>query len=184
MKLILPSLAVGLAMCLYGQMLLGLLVSSLAVIILLKILERQLQARMITGIYHNDQLNSLRERFLDGAAVFLQQFTSVFFACMFWMTQGDLSMVTQAHWQTALRTALAAAAILQFLRQHPTSILLQGRVRAFVTSSLVVSTADRVVHPGHFGGQLTEALVTGMSAYGINLAIDGIYELILTLFSL
>ena len=63
---------------------------------------------------------------------------------------------------------------------------LPARLRAaapftFVITSLVVSSVDRCIHPGHFGGPLTEALLTGMSAYGLNLATDGAYELLVAL---
>ena len=83
------------------------------------------------------------------------------------------------------KTGLGAATILQIILQVPKlSPLMGGRWRAFIVTSLVVSSVDRCVHPSHFSGPWAEALATGMSAYGLNLAIDYAYELFLSLLKL
>ncbi|MCP9774037.1 hypothetical protein [Cyanobium sp. WAJ14-Wanaka] len=183
-KVVLP-IAAGLVLILFGQHLAGAFVMGITVIFGLRLLEQQFAERAVAGHHGNSPRDLIIVRSLDGAGTFLQQFTGSFFACMFWMTQGNLGLTTAAHWIAASQTGLAAAAILQIIQQVPQlSPLLKGRWRAFVVTSLVVSSVDRCIHPGHFGGPLTEALLTGMSAYGLNLAMDGGYEMFLALLKL
>ena len=185
MKNVVIPIAAGLVFILLGKPLVGALIMSITVIFGLRLLESQFTGQMISGEHFSRQQNPIGAYIIDTTGSFLQQFTGSFFACMFWMIQGDMSLVTTAHWITASQTGLAAAtvlqSILQVLRLSP---LMRGRWRAFVVTSLVVSSVDRCIHPGHFGVPLREALLTGVSAYGLNLATDGAYELFITLFKL
>lgn len=154
--------ATGLVLILFGHFLAGALCISIAAIFCLRLLERQFTEKLVFGGVASRQQNALVEHALDGIGTFLQQFTGSFFACVFWMTQGNLSLVTAAHWITATQTGLAAATVLQVIQQAPQlSALMSGRWRAFFTTSLVVTSVDRCLHPGHFGGPLTEAMLTG-----------------------
>jgi hypothetical protein len=185
MKTILIPIAAGLIFILFGKPLIGALVMSITVIFSLRLLERQFTERLVLHGHIGNQADSLGLYIVDAIGSFLQQFTGSFFACMFWMIQGDMSLVTTAHWITASQTGLAAATVLQSILQVPRlSPLMRGRWRAFLVTSLVVSSVDRCIHPGHFGVPLREALLTGVSAYGLNLATDGAYELFIALFRL
>jgi hypothetical protein len=185
MKKVVIPVAVGLIFFLLGKPLVGALIMSITVIFGLRLLERQFKTQLIQGRQANRQSNALIAYFADVAGSFLQLFTSSFFACMFWMVQGNLSLSSYAHWITATQTGLAAATVLQIILQVPRlSPLMRGQWRAFVVTSLVVSSVDRCIHPSHFGGPWTEALATGMSAYGINLAIGFAYRLFLALLKL
>lgn len=185
MKTFFIPIAAGLIFILLGKPLAGALIMSITVIFSLRLLERQFNERLIFDGQFNRQLNSLSAHIIDTSGSFLQQFTGSFFACMFWMTQGDMSLASPSHWITATQTGLAAATVLQIILQVPRlSPLMRNRWRAFIITSLVVSSVDRCIHLGHFGGPWTEALLTGMSAYGLNLATDGAYELFLALFKL
>lgn len=185
MKNVVIPIAAGLVFILLGKPLVGALIMSITVIFGLRLLESQFTGQMISGEHFSRQQNPIGAYIIDTTGSFLQQFTGSFFACMFWMTQGNMSLATPAHWITATQTGLAAATILQIILQVPKlSPLMNGRWRAFVVTSLVVSSVDRCIHPGHFGGPLTEALLTGMSAYGLNLAMDGAYEVFLALLKL
>jgi hypothetical protein len=185
MKNVVIPIATGLVLILLGKPLVGALVMSITVIFGLRILESQFTGQLISGGHLNRQQNPIGASIADTTGSFLQQFTGSFFACMFWMTQGNMSLVTPAHWIAATQTGLGAATILQIILQVPRlSPLMRGRWRAFLVTSLVVSSVDRCIHPGHFGGPITEALLTGMSAYGLNLAMDGAYELFLALLKL
>lgn len=185
MKTAVIAFALGSILILLGKPLTGALVMSITVIFSLRLLERQFTATLIQGREINRQQNALMVHFADTTGSFLQQFTSSFFACMFWMTQGDMSVASPAHWITATKTGLGAATVLQIILQVPKlSPLMSSQRRAFIVTSLVVSSIDRCIHPGHFGGPWAEALVTGMSAYGLNLAIDYAYELFLALLKL
>jgi hypothetical protein len=185
MKTAITAFAVGSVLILLGKPLTGVLIMSITVIFGLRLLEHQFTAQLIQGREINRRPNAFFMHFADTTGSFLQQFTNSFFACMFWMTQGDMSLVSPAHWITATKTGLGAATVLQIILQVPRlSPLMRGRWRAFIVTSLVISSVDRCIHPGHFGGPWAEALVTGMSAYGLNLAIDYAYELFLALLRL
>lgn len=185
MKTVVIPVAVGSILILLGKPLAGALIMSITVIFGLRLLERQFTARLAQGRQVDLRQNALFAHLADTAGSFLQLFTNSFFACMFWMTQGNLSLASPAHWSTATKTGLGAATILQIILQVPRlSPLMHGRWRAFIVTSLVVSSVDLCVHPGHFGGPWAEALVTGMSAYGLNLAIDYAYALFIALLKL
>ena len=185
MKTGIMAFALGWILILLGKPLSGALVMSITVIFSLRLLERQFTALLIQDREINRRQNALMVHFTDTTGSFLQQFTNAFFACMLWMTQGDMSVASPAHWIAATKTGLGAATILQIILQVPKlSPLMGGRWRAFIVTSLVVSSVDRCVHPSHFSGPWAEALATGMSAYGLNLAIDYTYELFLSLLKL
>jgi hypothetical protein len=185
MKAVVIPLAAGLIFIVLGKPLTGALIMSITMIFSLRLLERQFTERLVLQGHLNHQSDSLSLFIVDATGSFLQQFTGSFFACIFWMTQGNMSLATPAHWITATQTGLAAATVLQSILQVPRlSPLMRGRWRAFIVTSLVVSSVDRCIHPGHFGGPLREALLTGMSAYGLNLATDGAYELFIALLKL
>jgi len=183
-KLVIP-VAAGLAFILLGKPLVGALVMSITAIFCLRLLENQFSKQLISGGHLNRQQNPISAFIVNTTGSFLQRFTASFFSCMFWMTQGNLNLVTPAHWITATQTGLGAATILQIILQVPRlSPLMRGQWRTFIVTSLVVSSVDRCIHPGHFGGPVSEALLTGMSAYGLNLAIGVAYKLFLALLRL
>lgn len=185
MKTFAIPIAVGLILVLLGKPLVGVLIMSISAIFSLRLLERQFSERIVSSGQYNFQQNSLGLYIVDTAGSFLQQFTGSFFACMLWMTQGNMSLVSPAHWIAATQTGLGAATILQIILQVPKlSPVMRDRWRSFVVTSLVVSSVDRCIHPSHLGGPFTEALLTGISAYGLNLATDGAYELFITLFKI
>lgn len=185
MKKVVIPVAVGLVFILLGNPLAGALIMSVAVIFGLRLLERQFTAQVIQGRQAKSRPNALIASFADIAGSFLQLFASSFFACMFWMVQGNLSLASYVHWIKAAQTGLAAATVLQIILQVPRlSPLMRGQWRAFVVTSFVVSSVDRCIHPGHFGGPWTEALLTGMSAYGLSMAIGFAYKLFLSLLKL
>lgn len=182
MRTAIAPAAVGIILILLGHALAGAVFLSITAIFALRLLERQLAEKLAFDKAVSHQRNAIAEHALGGIGTFLQQFTGAFFACIFWMTQGNLSVVTIAHWITATQTGLGAATMLQIIQQvPPLSALMRGRWRAFVTTSIVVTSVDRCIHPGHFGSPLTEAILTGMTAYGLNLAMDGAYELFLAI---
>lgn len=181
---IVPAATGGL-LILAGHVLAGALFLSITGIFWLRLLERQFTEKLLFAGRTSRHSDAISERAIDGIGTFLQQFTGSFFACIFWMTQGNLGLVTAAHWITATQTGLGAAATLQIIQQAPRlSPLMKGRWRAFFVTSIVVTSVDRCIHPGHFGGPLVEALLTGMTAYGLNMTIDGAYEVFLALFKL
>jgi hypothetical protein len=182
MKTVFIPVIVGLIFILLGKPLAGALIMSFAIIFGLRLVERQFTEQLVPEWRSTKLYNPIFAHIIDATSSFLQQFTNSFFACMFWMTQGNMSIVSPPHWIKATQTGLGAAVILEIILQVPRlSFLMRNRWRSFLVTSIVVSSVDRCVHPGHFGGPFAEALLTGMTAYGINLAIDAAYELFLGL---
>ena len=85
-------------------------------------------------------------------------------ACLIMMTQGKLLAITLGHWVVALKTGfltgLMAVAVSIFGNQ-------QYQDNKYVVAGMVgflTAIADLIVHPTHFGGVYTEAIVTGIGA--------------------
>jgi hypothetical protein len=175
-RIIIP-LFFGIGMLISGQLFIGLIITAIGTIFLLRLLEEYLKDKAAKGHYSSDPRELLYERIIDSISFYSQQMTSVFFACMFWMVLGDLRLLTLEHWQVALHTALYGASVLTLIKISPAHPLLQSRLREFLVMSSVVAMIDQFVHPSHFGGPYTEAITTGLTAVGINMSIDGLFEL-------
>jgi hypothetical protein len=90
-------------------------------------------------------------------------------ACLLTMVQGNVLILGVGHWVVASQTGLAAG----FL----TSAALyasRGKGRWLVAGVLAVATAgvDYLVHPTAFGPVATEAIVTGVGAGALSLAVS------------
>lgn len=167
----------GIGMIGSGQYFLGVLALALGMISLLRLIEHSLRDK-------NAQEKSApgfglvsAEKIVRTLSFYSQQMSSVFFACMFWMVQGDLRLLTTEHWKVGFQTALLGSTILTLIEISPSKFLLAGRLREFVVTSLIISMVDHFVHPSHFGGPYAEAIATGLTAVGINMSIDGLFEL-------
>jgi hypothetical protein len=135
MKTVVIPIAAGLIFILLGKPLVGVLITSITVIFGLRLLERQFTEQLIYDGKFNRQQNPIGAHIVDTTGSFLQQFTNSFFACMFWMTQGNVSLASPAHWITASQTGLGSATVLQIILQVPRlSPLMRGRWRAFIVT--------------------------------------------------
>ena len=94
-------------------------------------------------------------------AQFLGHTTESACACAIVMVQGQLFLLSAAHWLVALQTGLLAGAISSML-------LAFGRApRPWVLSVMLgaaTAVADFIVHSGDLGDVLLEAVVTGVGA--------------------
>jgi len=94
--------------------------------------------------------------------IFLQRFREAWLACILCMVQGDLTVVSIGHALTAAKTgAIAGVAFVVC------SFWTKVKDNLWVTTWLVgvlTALADYLVHPTHFGGDWTEAVVTGVAA--------------------
>ena len=79
-------------------------------------------------------------------------------ACLFTMVQGNLLAVTASHLLTASQTGIIAGSVATL-----GLFLSKARNRWLIAGMLGVTTAvvDLFVHPGMFGAEATEAVVTG-----------------------
>lgn len=96
------------------------------------------------------------------AYLFMLRFREAWIACLTCMVKGDFSTLTISHALTAAKTgsiAGVAFVLLSFVKN------LKDNKWAIVWSvSVLTMVADYIVHPTHFGTELTEALTTGICA--------------------
>ncbi len=116
---------------------------------------------------------------LKKAAFFSQRLIAATFACAFWMTQGDLRLLTPRHWLIALQTAFFSATILMIISFTKFQLLQKGLLKKLVTTSVIVAIVDHFVHPSHFGGDYGEGLATGITTA----ALVGLIGLVMSAFS-
>jgi len=95
-------------------------------------------------------------------------------SCLIMMTQGNVLAITIGHWLTALKTGFltgimaVAVAIFGNQKMQDNKFVVAG-ITGFLTA-----IADLVIHPSHFGGANTEAIVTGIGAGLLCLALSQI----------
>lgn len=63
-----------------------------------------------------------------------------------------------------MKTAFFSSAILLIVSFSDAQVFLKTFTRKLVFTSVVVAIVDHFVHPGHFGGEYAEAIMTGMTA--------------------
>ena len=82
-------------------------------------------------------------------------------ACLFTMVQGNIFLLGLSHWLVASQTGIVAGIL-------ATLVLWFAKTTKPWVISLVLGSftavVDFFVHPGMFGGVLTEAIVTGIAA--------------------
>ena len=95
-------------------------------------------------------------------------------SCLIMMTQGNVLAITIAHWLTALKTGFltgimaVAVAVFGNQKMQDNKFVVSG-ITGFLTA-----IADLLIHPSHFGGANTEAIVTGIGAGLLCLALSQI----------
>ena len=99
----------------------------------------------------------------------VEKFCEAWTACLLTMVQGDVGALTFHHALVATKTgiimALSFCIALAFTKKQTTylDVLLTG---------VLTAVADLLVHPTHFGGATTEALVTGLGAAALALLMQ------------
>lgn len=104
--------------------------------------------------------------------VFLRHLCQATAACLTAMTQGDLATITAEHWVTALKTGTGTGFIGVFLSFGNTAKIQANRYGVASIAFIATVIADYLNHPSHFGSQYTEALVTGIGAAALCLAMS------------
>lgn len=95
---------------------------------------------------------------------FAQRMTATFLACMFWMVEGDLRLIKPTHWLIGFKTAFVSATLLLLLSITDAGRFMNSFAQKLAITAIVVALADHFVHPGHFGSEYTEAIITGITA--------------------
>jgi len=82
-------------------------------------------------------------------------------ACLFTMLQGNLLLLGLSHWLVASQTGIVAGVL------ATVALWLAKATKPWIVSLVLGSftaVVDFTVHPGMFGGVVTEAIVTGIMA--------------------
>lgn len=95
--------------------------------------------------------------------VFLQRLWQPTSACMFCMTAPSFANVLSAvHWKLALQTGVGTGILALLLTFTPAKRLFAGRYGNALLMGGLTAIADAWSHPGRFGFEYGEALLTGL----------------------
>lgn len=108
-------------------------------------------------------------------SVFSKRLSESTTSCLVAMTQGSIAAITLAHWGKALQVgAIAAFATVLFIiidKEHIT----KNKYTMAGVIGFFTAIVDYASHPSHFGGPSTEAIVTGIGAGLLCLAMSNIW---------
>ena len=92
------------------------------------------------------------------------------------MTQGSVAAITLAHWGKALQVGMVAAfATVLFIIMDKQQIT-KNKFAMAGTIGFFTAIVDFASHPSHFGGPTTEAIVTGIGAGLLCLAMSNVWS--------
>ena len=95
--------------------------------------------------------------------VFIQRLTQPTCACMFCMTAPTFANVLSLpHWKIALQTGIGTGLLALLLAFTPVGLLFTRRYSNAVLMGVLTAIADAWSHPGRFGWEYGEALLTGV----------------------
>ena len=105
------------------------------------------------------------------AVEFAEHTTEASCACAVMMVQGQLLLLSAAHWMVAIQTGVLAGAL-------GTVLIALGRAtRPWIVSAIVgvaTTIADFIVHSGSFVAVLVEAILTGIGAAALAFAVTAV----------
>ena len=103
------------------------------------------------------ELKMLKEKII----IFIRRLSEATPACLFAMAQGNLKVITLAHWEVALRTGSITGLVMVGLSFVEPKKWLHNRYSTGALTGLTTIASDYLVHPAAFSG---EAVVTGLAA--------------------
>ncbi len=93
--------------------------------------------------------------------IFFRRLSEATPACLLVMVRGDLSGLTLAHWETALRTGAITGAVLVLVSFMESKSWLHNRYVTGALTGIATAASDFIVHPAAISA---EAIITGASA--------------------
>ena len=109
-------------------------------------------------------------------AVFSKRLSESTTSCLVAMTQGSIGAITLAHWGKALQVGIVASfATVLFIVVDKEEITKNKYTMAGVIG-FFTAIVDFATHPSHYGGPSTEAVVTGIGAGLLCLAMSNFWE--------
>ena len=103
--------------------------------------------------------------------LFITPFCEATPACLLVMVQGNIWLATMGHLQKALETGFLTGLGILILSLFSHRWFDNKYIVAAITGATVF-VDDLIVHPSHFGGFATEAIVTGIFTAIISLALN------------
>jgi len=104
--------------------------------------------------------------------IFCRRFSEAMPACLMVMVQGNPLALSLGHWLKACQTGAIAGLIMVCLSFTPRKDLMDNKYTIAGLTGFATAVADYLIHPTHFGGEFTEALVTGLAAGLLCLALS------------
>lgn len=104
--------------------------------------------------------------------IFIRRFSEAMPACLMVMVQGNALALSVNHWIKACETGALAGLIMVGLSFTPRKDLMDNKYAVAGLTGFATAVADYFIHPTHFGGEFTEALVTGIAAGLLCLALS------------
>jgi hypothetical protein len=105
-------------------------------------------------------------------SILYQKISEVTPACLLMMVQGDLTAITLTHWIKAFSTGTLTAIgmiILSFIKGNKE--FYENKYLLAALTSIVTMVVDYQIHPSHYQGNYTEALMTGLAAGVISIVM-------------
>lgn len=99
----------------------------------------------------------LREKLI----IFFRRISEATPSCLFVMAQGNLKVITLAHWEIALRTGAITGAVMVFLSFIEPRKWIHNRYTTGALTGAATAASDFLAHPGSISG---EAILTGVVA--------------------
>ena len=112
---------------------------------------------------------------MDKLNIFLKRLSESTTSCMVMMTQGNLLAITLGHWGKALQVGVIAAVATLAVVIYGNKDWSDNKFAMAGIIGFFTAVADIMTHPTHFGGASTEAIVTGIGAGLLCLAMSNVW---------
>ena len=107
----------------------------------------------------------MKKVLLSKFGIFYKKISEVIPACLLLMTKGDISAITLKHWEKAFSTGILTAfcmVVLSFIKNNQD--FYKNKYLLSTLTAFVTMIVDFQMHPSHYQGNYTEALMTGFAA--------------------
>jgi hypothetical protein len=106
--------------------------------------------------------------------IFIRRLSEATPSCLMMMVQGNALAITLAHWMKALQVGFLTGLLAVFISFSDRKELQDNKYVIAGLTGFLTTISDFVLHPSHFGGVSTEAVVTGIAAGLLCLALSTI----------
>ena len=106
--------------------------------------------------------------------IFTRRLSEATPACLLLMVQGNVLALTLPHWIKAFQTGAFTGACAVCVSFFDRKELQENKFVVAGLTGFFTAVSDFIMHPSHFGGPSTEAIVTGIGAGLLCLALSQI----------